>query len=311
MRRRRSTGQGGKGSGKRRKTPASPSAREVVPVDILVGKGVRSVVITGPNTGGKTATIKAFGLAALMSRAGLGLAVSDRHLAEIPCYDAVFADIGDEQSLTSSLSTFSGHLNRIQVVLEEKTETSLVLLDEVGTGTDPDEGSALGVALLQALAGFGANGTLLTLSTTHHNPLSALKYQDGRFENACVEFDADTLSPTYRVLWGVPGRSNALTIAEKLELQESVVDAARERLGGDWVGFETQVAQLEEARVAFTEEQVELDRVLAEVDGVTEALAGIDREMRVEEAAQEERARHVQREDPVRILAVRLHLHLL
>jgi len=289
MRRRRSTGQGGKGSGKRRKTPASPSAREVVPVDILVGKGVRSVVITGPNTGGKTATIKAFGLAALMSRAGLGLAVSDRHLAEIPCYDAVFADIGDEQSLTSSLSTFSGHLNRIQAVLEEKTETSLVLLDEVGTGTDPDEGSALGVALLQALAGFGANGTLLTLSTTHHNPLSALKYQDGRFENACVEFDADTLSPTYRVLWGVPGRSNALTIAEKLELQESVVDAARERLGGDWVGFETQVAQLEEARVAFTEEQVELDRVLAEVDGVTEALAGIDREMRVEEAAQEGR----------------------
>ncbi len=224
-----------------------------------------------------------------MSRAGLGLAVSDRHLAEIPCYDAVFADIGDEQSLTSSLSTFSGHLNRIQAVLEEKTETSLVLLDEVGTGTDPDEGSALGVALLQALAGFGAHGTLLTLSTTHHNPLSALKYQDGRFENACVEFDADTLSPTYRVLWGVPGRSNALTIAEKLELQESVVDAARERLGGDWVGLETQVAQLEEARVAFTEEQVELDRVLAEVDGVTEALAGIDREMRVEEAAQEER----------------------
>jgi len=288
---RRATGQRGKGSGKRREgqSPERPTAREVVPVDILVGKGVRSVVITGPNTGGKTATLKAFGLAALMSRAGLGLAVSDRDLAEIPCYDAVFADIGDEQSLTSSLSTFSGHLNRIQAVLEEKTETSLVLLDEVGTGTDPDEGSALGVALLEALAGFGAHGTLLTLATTHHNPLSALKYQDRRFENACVEFDADTLSPTYRVLWGVPGRSNALTIAEKLELQDSVVDAARERLGGDWMGFETRVAQLEETRVAFTEEQVELDRVLAEVEEVTEALARIESEMKAEEAAQEER----------------------
>ena len=291
QRRRLASGQRGKGSGKRRKSqsPEEPCAREVVPVDILVGKGVRSVVITGPNTGGKTATLKALGLAALMSRAGLGLTVSDRHLAEIPCYDAVFADIGDEQSLTSSLSTFSGHLSRIQAVLEEKTETSLVLLDEVGTGTDPDEGSALGVALLEALAGFGAHGTLLTFATTPHNPLSALKYQDGRFENACVEFDADTLSPTYRVLWGVPGRSNALTIAEKLELQESVVDTARKRLGGDWVGFESRVAQLEETRVAFTEEQVELDRVLAEVEEVTEALARIESEMKAEEAAQEER----------------------
>ena len=284
-----------RGSGKRKKDKrersreAPEGAREVVPIDILVGKNTRSVVITGPNTGGKTATIKAFGLASLMSRSGLGLSVSDRHPAVIPCYDAVFADIGDEQSLTSSLSTFSGHLDRVQALLEEKTEASLVLLDEVGTGTDPDEGAALGAALLQALASFGSRGTLLTFATTHHNPLSALKYQDGRFENACVEFDANSLAPTYRLLWGVPGRSNALTIAERLELQAEVVEEARERLGSDWMGLETRVARLEQARATLAEEQAKLDHVLSESRGASCALAAIEQEGLAEGAAQEER----------------------
>ncbi|MFN6536765.1 MAG: endonuclease MutS2 [Nostoc sp. EkiNYC01] len=211
----------------------------VVPVDLLISPHIRVVTITGPNTGGKTVTLKTLGLAALMSK--VGLFVPAREPVEIPWFDKVLADIGDEQSLQQSLSTFSGHIRRISRILEAlgngeeenldhsplPTPHSLVLLDEVGAGTDPVEGSALAIALLQYLA----NHAQLTIATTHFGELKALKYEDERFENASVEFDESTLSPTYRLLWGIPGRSNALTIALRLGLKPEVVEQAKTQVG--------------------------------------------------------------------------------
>ncbi|MBN3909993.1 MAG: endonuclease MutS2 [Nostoc sp. NMS1] len=214
----------------------------VVPVDLLINPLIRVVTITGPNTGGKTVTLKTLGLAALMAK--VGLFVPAREPVEIPWFDQVLADIGDEQSLQQSLSTFSGHIRRISRILEalesrgdegDEGESnapcpmpnSLVLLDEVGAGTDPVEGSALAIALLQYLA----NHAQLTIATTHFGELKALKYEDERFENASVEFDESTLSPTYRLLWGIPGRSNALTIALRLGLKPEVVEEAKIQVG--------------------------------------------------------------------------------
>jgi len=224
----------------------------VVPVDLLISPQIRVVTITGPNTGGKTVTLKTLGLAALMAK--VGLFVPAREPVEIPWFDKVLADIGDEQSLQQSLSTFSGHIRRISRILEalgtgevegdegdegesnasypmphapRPMPNSLVLLDEVGAGTDPVEGSALAIALLQYLA----NHAQLTIATTHFGELKALKYEDDRFENASVEFDESTLSPTYRLLWGIPGRSNALTIALRLGLKPEVVEQAKTQVG--------------------------------------------------------------------------------
>ncbi len=214
----------------------------VVPVDLLISPQIRVVTITGPNTGGKTVTLKTLGLAALMAK--VGLFVPAREPVEIPWFDKVLADIGDEQSLQQSLSTFSGHIRRISRILEALGDegdkgdggqsnalcpmpNSLVLLDEVGAGTDPVEGSALAIALLQYLA----NHAQLTIATTHFVELKALKYEDDRFENASVEFDESTLSPTYRLLWGIPGRSNALTIALRLGLKPEVVQQAKTQVG--------------------------------------------------------------------------------
>lgn len=208
----------------------------VVPVDLLISPQIRVVTITGPNTGGKTVTLKTLGLAALMAK--VGLFVPAREPVEIPWFDQVLADIGDEQSLQQSLSTFSGHIRRISRILEAlgsgeaegelpTSNSALVLLDEVGAGTDPVEGSALAIALLQYLA----NHAQLTIATTHFGELKALKYEDDRFENASVEFDESTLSPTYRLLWGIPGRSNALTIALRLGLKPEVVEEAKTQVG--------------------------------------------------------------------------------
>jgi DNA mismatch repair protein MutS2 len=201
----------------------------VVPVDLLISPHIRVVTITGPNTGGKTVSLKTLALAALMAK--VGLFVPAREPVEIPWFDQILADIGDEQSLQQSLSTFSGHIRRISRILDalggESTSQSLVLLDEVGAGTDPAEGSALAIALLQYLA----NHAQLTIATTHFGELKALKYEDQRFENASVEFDESTLSPTYRLLWGIPGRSNALTIARRLGLKPEVIEQAKTQVG--------------------------------------------------------------------------------
>ena len=223
----------------------------VIPVDLLISPQIRVVTITGPNTGGKTVTLKTLGLAAIMAK--VGLFVPAREPVEMPWFSQVLADIGDEQSLQQSLSTFSGHIRRISRILEALEESvgrgagpaptqkseeegiklpithsqSLVLLDEVGAGTDPVEGSALAIALLKYLA----NHTQLTIASTHFGELKALKYEDPRFENASVEFNETTLSPTYRLLWGIPGRSNALSIALRLGLKPEVVAEAKTQVG--------------------------------------------------------------------------------
>ncbi|MBE9206355.1 endonuclease MutS2 [Nostoc sp. LEGE 06077] len=204
----------------------------VIPVDLLISPHIKVVTITGPNTGGKTVTLKTLGLAALMAK--VGLFIPAREPVEMPWFDQILADIGDEQSLQQSLSTFSGHIRRISRILnaleneeEENQPNSLVLLDEVGAGTDPAEGSALAIALLQYLA----EHAQLTIATTHFGELKALKYEDARFENASVEFDEATLSPTYRLLWGIPGRSNALAIALRLGLKPEVVENAKTQVG--------------------------------------------------------------------------------
>lgn len=257
----------------------------VVPVDLLINSQIRVVTITGPNTGGKTVTLKTLGLAALMAK--VGLFVPAREPVEIPWFDQVLADIGDEQSLEQSLSTFSGHIRRISRILEalgnreqeqeesgdrsqetgdrrQETEEelisqcpimpnaqcpipspqSLVLLDEVGAGTDPVEGSGLAIALLRYLA----DNAQLTMATTHFGELKALKYQDQRFENASVEFDDTTLSPTYRLLWGIPGRSNALAIAGRLGLKAEVIKAAKTEVGGETDEVNQVIAGLEAQR---------------------------------------------------------------
>ncbi|KAK1286142.1 DNA mismatch repair protein MSH7 [Acorus calamus] len=193
-----------------------------VPVDISVSIKTRVLVITGPNTGGKTICLKTIGLAALMARSGLYVLASEP--VSIPWFDSVLADIGDEQSLAQSLSTFSGHLKQISAIKSNSTNQSLVLLDEVGAGTNPLEGAALGMSLLQC---FAESGALLTIATTHHGELKTLKYSNRAFENACVEFDEVNMKPTYKILWGVPGRSNAISIAERLGVPNAILDDAR------------------------------------------------------------------------------------
>ncbi|MCY7322070.1 MAG: endonuclease MutS2, partial [Phormidesmis sp. CAN_BIN36] len=231
--------------------------RSVVPIDLFIQPHIKVVAITGPNTGGKTVTLKTFALAILMAK--VGLFIPAREPVELPWFDQVLADIGDEQSLEQSLSTFSGHIRRISRILnalavDESVESedssdpivsnSLVLLDEVGAGTDPTEGTALAIALLKYLA----DHTALTIATTHFGELKALKYEDDRFENASVEFDDVSLSPTYRLLWGIPGRSNALTIARRLGLNEDVIQRAQAQVGGASEDVNQVIAGLESQR---------------------------------------------------------------
>ena len=255
--------------------------RPVVPVDLLVQPQLRVVTITGPNTGGKTVTLKTLGLAALMAK--VGLFVPAREPVELPWFKQVLADIGDEQSIEQSLSTFSGHIRRIGRILEaleggemgrEKEATgetlvpdttphsALILLDEVGAGTDPVEGSALAIALLQYLA----DHAQLSIATTHFGELKALKYQDERFENASVEFDEVSLSPTYRLLWGIPGRSNALTIARRLGLKPEVIDGAKAQIGGSTDDVNAVIAGLEAQRRRQETKATEAQELLAQAE---------------------------------------------
>lgn len=233
-----------------------------VPIDVTVKQSVRAVLITGPNTGGKTAALKSIGLAILMAKAGIPIPAREPVL--IPWFDEVYADIGDEQSLNSSLSTFSGHVSRIQGIVECCTAESLVLLDELGTGTDPKDGAALGAAIMKNFAGSGPGCASLTIANTHHSELKALKYSDGCFENACVEFDEDKLAPTYQLLWGIPGRSNAVHIAQRLGLDDDILLRANELLGSHRAEINDLIVQLEETRLETREDAAEARRLLEE-----------------------------------------------
>ena len=250
---------------------------KVVPIDVTMRPQTRVVAITGPNTGGKTVTLKTLGLAALMAK--VGLFIPAKEPVELPWFEQVLADIGDEQSIEQSLSTFSGHIRRIGRILEAITQAqpldsdgpnqslhnSLVLLDEVGAGTDPTEGSALAIALLRHLAG----AARLTVATTHFGELKALKYEDERFENASVEFDDVSLSPTYRLLWGIPGRSNALSIARRLGLESAVVDEAKTLVGvGKQDNVNQIIAGLEAQRRRQEDQTAQATAIVAEAEAL-------------------------------------------
>ncbi|XP_040963491.1 endonuclease MutS2 isoform X3 [Gossypium hirsutum] len=219
-----------------------------VPVDFFISQKTRVLVITGPNTGGKTICLKTIGLAAMMAKSGLHVLSSES--AKVPWFDCVFADIGDEQSLSQSLSTFSGHLKQISEIQSQSTRRSLVLLDEVGAGTNPLEGAALGMSLLES---FARSGALLTIATTHHGELKTLKYSNDAFENACMEFDEENFKPTYKILWGVPGRSNAINIAERLGVPSSIVDNARELYGAASAEIDEVIMDMETYKQKFQE----------------------------------------------------------
>jgi len=261
----------------------------VVPISVEVTSQLRVVAITGPNTGGKTVTLKSLGLAALMARAGLWLPCSGS--PSLPWCAQVLADIGDEQSLQQSLSTFSGHVKRIGRILQALTSgpaPALVLLDEVGAGTDPSEGTALATALLRTLA----DRARLTVATTHFGELKALKYNDPRFENASVAFDSESLSPTYRLLWGIPGRSNALAIATRLGLDATVIDQARELLAPQAEGDVNAVIRgLEEQRQRQQAAAEDAAALLARTELLHEELLGRWERQRRESSERQEQGR--------------------
>jgi DNA mismatch repair protein MutS2 len=266
----------------------------VVPVTLAVASTLRVVAITGPNTGGKTVTLKSLGLAALMARCGLFLPCSGT--PRLPWCGQVLADIGDEQSLQQNLSTFSGHIRRIARILDALPSevrpspqgADLVLLDEVGAGTDPQEGSALAAALLRHLA----DRARLTVATTHFGELKALKYADDRFENASVAFDVDSLSPTYHLQWGIPGRSNALAIATRLGLEPSVVTAAAGQLEPGGAGDVNLVIEgLEQQRRQQQEAAEAAAALLARTELLHEELLQRWSEQRHQSAALQEQRR--------------------
>lgn len=258
-------------------------SREVVPVDVLISPKISVVVITGPNTGGKTATLKTFGLAALMAKAGMFIPAKEP--VELPWFDLVLADIGDEQSLQQNLSTFSGHIRRIGRILDAISHQSLVLLDEVGAGTDPSEGSAIATALLEYLG----DHTRLSIATTHFGELKALKYQNPKFENASVEFDDASLAPTYHLLWGIPGRSNALAIAGRLGLPQDILDAAQVRVGIGSTEMNEVIAELESQRREQNQKTEEVANLLAETERLHQEI--LDRAEKMRSQAKELRER--------------------
>jgi DNA mismatch repair protein MutS2 len=257
--------------------------REVVPVDVLISPEISVVVITGPNTGGKTATLKTFGLAALMAKAGMFIPAKEP--VEMPWFDLVLADIGDEQSLQQNLSTFSGHIRRIGRILSSMSPQSLVLLDEVGAGTDPSEGSAIATALLEHLG----EHSRLAIATTHFGELKALKYQNPKFENASVEFDDASLAPTYKLLWGIPGRSNALAIAGRLGLPSNIIEAAQVRVGIGSAEMNDVIAELEAQRREQTNKTESTAHLLVETERLHKEI--LDRAEKMRSQEKELRAR--------------------